>query len=118
MALRWDWKKDKVGTWKQKDKEGNEYCYNLYSGNALLIMIWENNDNNTYQVCDFFLDKNHLKNCFGLTKEYKENIYANYSISVELDSNYKYTPDIAFALCKAKFNDDIIITIKCIPWNR
>lgn len=116
MSLNWNWKNDKVGTWKE-EIDGRTYKYNLYSGNALLIQIWESDDDDTYQVRGFFCDKEHMKNCLGLKKGY-ENIYANHKIELELDSNYRHTATIAQAFCKAKWDDDVTLTIKCIPFKR
>lgn len=66
------------------DKKCGELTYgghtvNLYEGNALMIMIseWTKEDGTEqYQVESFFCDKEHAKNCFGLSKGH-DNIYAD-----------------------------------------
>ena len=70
-----------VWSWDEKCGElkyGN-YTSNLYEGNALMIMIseWTNDEGiDQYQVWGFFADKEHAKNCLGLSKGH-ENIYAD-----------------------------------------
>lgn len=69
--LVWSWS-DKCG--ELTDRYGT---VNLYEGNALLIMIkeWTLEDGTEqYQVVSFFCDKEHAKNCLGLSKGH-ENIY-------------------------------------------
>lgn len=66
-------------TWDSKcgEMEYGNYTTNLYEGNALMIMIseWTNDDGvDQYQVSGFFADKEHAKNCLGLSKGH-ENIY-------------------------------------------
>ena len=70
--LLWSWK-DKCGEMKMGD-----HSVNLYEGNALMIMIseWTEEGSEKYQVCGFFGDKEHAKNCLGLNKGH-ENIYAD-----------------------------------------
>ena len=69
--------------WSWSDKCGELKCgkstLNLYEGNALMILISEwTNDEGTeqYTVWSFFGDKEHAKNCLGLSKGH-ENIYAD-----------------------------------------
>lgn len=70
-----------VWSWNEKcgELKYGEYTSNLYEGNALMIMIseWTNDDGvDQYQVSGFFGDKEHAKNCLGLSKGH-ENIYAD-----------------------------------------
>lgn len=65
MALHWNWN-EKVGkVYCRKvlnSKLMNDgYWANLYVGNAWLIEIWE--EENQYQLSNFFADRDHLKNC-------------------------------------------------------
>lgn len=71
-----------VWSWDEKcgEMEYGNYTTNLYEGNALMIMIseWTNDEGiDQYQVWGFFADKEHAKNCLGLSKGH-ENIYADY----------------------------------------
>lgn len=70
--LLWSWD-EKCG-----ELEYGKYTTNLYEGNALMIMIseWTEEESEKYQVCGFFGDKEHAKNCLGLSKGH-ENIYAD-----------------------------------------
>lgn len=74
MALVWTWK-DKCG-----ELTSTYETVNLYEGNALMIMIkeWANDDGTEqYGIRSFFCDKEHAKNCLGLSKGH-ENIYEDY----------------------------------------
>lgn len=70
--LLWSWN-EKCG-----EMTMGKYSMNLYEGNALMIMIseWTEEGEDKYQVCGFFGDKEHAKNCLGLSKGH-ENIYAD-----------------------------------------
>lgn len=116
MALNWNFETDYVGTWTENDGE-HEWTYKLYSGNALLIMCaeWEKDGEQLYSVHGFFVDKDHMKRCLGLVKG-TDNIYSSKRLTVELKSSYRHSKDIATALIKAKFDDDISITLKMIPF--
>ena len=76
MALRWSWK-EKCGTalavWYDGDerKTGN---LSLYQGNAELIFLWESGE--SYTMFSFWADRDHMKNCLGLTKG-NSNIYSD-----------------------------------------
>lgn len=61
MSLRWDWK-CKVGeiTPTYPFRNTDEHIY-IYNGNALSIWLWEDHDQ--YQMYNFFVDLEHLKNC-------------------------------------------------------
>ncbi len=99
--LRWDFKTDKIGTWKEKQiiqGEEKEFTYNLYSGNALLISCYEFEVDGVekYQLVNFYADIQHMKNCLGLTKGY-DNIHKNKEIELTLFQDYKQTPKITEA---------------------
>lgn len=56
MALRWDFKTDFIGT----ATDGRDYTFNLYDGNALVIMVYETEKQ--YNLMWFAADEEHLKN--------------------------------------------------------
>lgn len=75
MALQWDFKK-KVGEayFIQKFKNENgewetgKYIVSLYEGNAYMIFIYENDEDQTYSLHSFFADKEHAEILLGLKK--------------------------------------------------
>lgn len=107
MALNWDWNK-KIGEAVIYNYDG-DYTYSLYQGNAFLIILWEYKDENgkdMWQMSNFFADKEHAKNCLGLSKDYEgENIYnTGYYKLKKIRINkakYKYTKDLVDMLIKA-----------------
>lgn len=97
--LTWDWNK-KIG--KVKYKDGRED--NLYKGNAQLIAIHED-DEKTYWLAWFSLDKKHLRNMLGLEKDYEGCISDGrlFDITeISLDTENKETADIIKDFAKAK----------------
>jgi hypothetical protein len=82
MSLNWEWS-GKVGEMTvvemHPDEPEREFKFDLYNGNACLIMIYEFEENGQemYNVSGFFVDKAHMKNCLGLNKKggYTSNIY-------------------------------------------
>ena len=95
MALTWNWDKKMC---KCTMKNGCEL--NLYRGNAFVIAIWESDKDDTYQLAWFFANKDHAKNCLGLTKGY-DNIQIDWD-TFELDTSYKETEQFVQLLAKAK----------------
>lgn len=67
MALHWEWSK-KCGEMVVKYTEHPPMKLDLYKGNAFLIMIYQDEKEKTYQLWSFFANKDHAKNCLGLTK--------------------------------------------------
>ena len=72
--LRWDWNNDKVGIWSELHRD-REYTYNLYTDNALLIMIaeWKESGTEKDTIANFFCDKDQkiriadlLSDAFGI----------------------------------------------------
>ena len=113
MALYWDWK-ESVGDATFEVNNEKEVRITLYEGNALLIMLQEYQDDgeDMYNMFHFWLDKNHMKNCLGLTKGH-DNAYDNDCIRLKKirlnktkSRNYK---DIITALVKAFDNIEIEI---------
>ena len=82
MAIQWEWS-DKCGsmTIEQKQEDGSwvPFELSLYQGNCLLVMLWENPEDDTYQFHGFYSDEAHAKNCLGLNKKggYTRNILEN-----------------------------------------
>lgn len=112
MALNWNWKTDRVGYITYKTERGSE-TRNLYSGNALLIEIWENEDNTQF-LTSFFLDTQHMNNCLGLNKGY-DNIFDDYEIELTLFLEYKETKKIVNSFLKAKWKKPITIKVMNQP---
>lgn len=75
MALYWNWS-DKCGEIEgvqmYPDEGVRKFTLSLYKGNAYLIMIYQYKDEKTgedmYNLHSFFTDKDHAKNCLGITK--------------------------------------------------
>lgn len=102
--LTWEWNK-KIG----KVKYTHGRTDDLYAGNAQMIAIHE--ENTSYFVSWFSVDKNHLRNMLGLEKGYEGCISENrlFEIeNIELDTKYKGVPDIVKDFARAKID----ITIK------
>ena len=77
MALHWQWE-EKCGTVCMAD--GKRFPW--YEGNGLMIVLneWDENGETYWSMNWFFADKEHAKNCLGLTKGYK-NIFADNPIT-------------------------------------
>ena len=75
MSVNWNWS-EKCGevTLKQMHpKEADrEFTISLYNGNCMIVMLHEFKDRETgedmYNFFSFFSDKDHAKNCLGLSK--------------------------------------------------
>ena len=77
---------------------------NLYQGNAYLIFLneWEEDGKNLYSLYSFWADKQHMKNCLGLTSKKNEESF-----------NYFNTPECTLTTVrlnkrKCKYLKDII----------
>lgn len=84
MSLNWNWS-DKCGTLEAvvDVRDGDEWVkkphtFNLYQGNALLIVLDEKEEE--YTLYSFFADEYHLKNLLGMNKKdgYTENHLADW----------------------------------------
>lgn len=110
--LNWDWNK-KIGTIDIFNYD-EVRTYQLYQGNAFLIMLWEYEEDgkDMWQMHNFFVDKEHAKNCLGLTKGF-DNMFntERYKIKgIRLNKGkYRYTKDLVDMLIKAF--DEISIDI-------
>lgn len=90
MAVNWSWS-ERLGTmnFSQKhDEEVYKYTLNMYSGNCLAAIIYEFKDQETgkdmYQFNTFWNDIDHLKNCLGLSKDFKTDLYDDESNHLDL----------------------------------
>ncbi len=85
MSLNWNWS-DKCGTLEAvcENAKGEKVLntFDLYQGNALLIIIAEYKENNedVYTLYSFFADEAHAKNMMGMNKKqgYTDNIIARW----------------------------------------
>ncbi len=70
MALNWKWdmKCGELTLVQEHDGKKYEHILSLYQGNAYLIMLNEDSENNTYEMFSFWVDKPHAKRCLGLVK--------------------------------------------------
>lgn len=115
MAITWHWS-EQIGTWSFKDAiTNNTIKTNLYKGNAYLISIHEykKEGHDVYDVVNFWVDKDHMKNCLGLNKN-TNFIYDNWkenNITIYKDMiTPKHLNEIISNLIKGF--DEITINIK------
>ena len=97
MALTWDWNK-RIGTIELTDQANPEEKHELrlYQGNALLIVLEENDEKKTFFLHRFFADEVHAKRCLGLAKGYDECFaFPGYDMVVNLDGNYDVCTKLA-----------------------
>lgn len=110
--LNWDWDK-KVGTIDIFNYD-EVRTYQLYQGNAFLIMLWEYEEDGKelWSMHNFFVDKEHAKNCLGLTKGFdnifNKKLYQIRKIRIN-KAKYRYTKDLVDMLIKAFDNISIEI---------
>ena len=113
MALNWRWK-EKIGTIDIYNYD-KIVTYNLYQGNAFLIMLYEYEEDgkNMWSMHNFLADKEHAKNCFALSKGYDDNIFNHDTYRIEKirinKAKYRYAKDLVDMLIKAF--DDITIEL-------
>lgn len=105
MSLNWRWS-EKIGTIDIFNYDKTITC-NLYQGNAFLIMLYEYKEEgkDMYNMHNFLIDKEHAKNCFGLSKGYTKNIFNQEDYRIEKirinKAKYRYTKDLVDILIKA-----------------
>lgn len=100
MALIWDFDK-KCGTITfLNNRTAKEEKYNLYQGNAFLIVLDE--DEKSYNLVAFFTDLKHCRNCLGLSKGFS-NIFESNPITkiVIYHDIYGYTSQLVKYLIEA-----------------
>lgn len=102
--LHWDWK-DKVG--EATFKNGQKVT--LYTGNAWLIALVEYEGTDEYTMSWFFVDKEHMRNCLGLSKGHDENILADLTV-LRLSKSAPHFAEIVAAFAKAF--DELTIEIQ------
>ena len=114
MALYWDWDK-KIGTVDIFNYD-EVRTYQLYQGNAFLIMLWEFEEDgkDKYAMHSFFVDKEHAKRMLGLGKDAEEENVFNTKYEqmrkIRINkSKYRYTKDLVDMLIKAFDNIEIEI---------
>lgn len=99
MSVNWLWK-SKIGEMeieKEWNGETTRYTLDVYKGNCLYVCIYESEEmkkNGKYQFYSFINDIQHLKNCLGLSKEYKENILQEIKMirfDISMREKQKYT---------------------------
>lgn len=85
MSVNWKWE-DKIGEVfiEQEKEKGVKHSFKLdmYTGNCLAIVLYnykvKDNDNGNmvekYSLYCWFSDMKHLKNCLGLSNQYKDNV--------------------------------------------
>lgn len=81
MAVNWYWK-HKLGTItlvQEHNEIKNTFKLNIYCANCLGAIIYEYRDKEThkdmYKFMGFWNNRQHLANCLGLTRGYKDDIY-------------------------------------------
>lgn len=114
MSLNWQWS-EKMG--KAILSNGKEV--NLYRGNAFIIAIneWKQNGEELYSLAWFAVDKQHMKNMLGLTKEFKNNCFKDFNIKeIILDTKYKETAEFVKLLAQAKSEVTIRLYNNIPPW--
>ena len=77
MALHWNWS-EVSGEITHKNGD----TYNWYEGNGLIIALfeWEQDGESMYRLNWFFADKDHARNCLGLSKGH-ENLFSENPIT-------------------------------------
>lgn len=114
MGLNWTWT-DKMGEVLFMNTVPNPKGIRtmIYQGNALMIWVDENPEDNTYTLNNFASDFEHLKNMLGLNshKGYeKTNLFNTWNIKeIRLNTRYKSVQRIVELLARAK--TDITITL-------
>ena len=118
MALHWQWAGKCGEITVRCDISGQESAagaVSLYTGNAFLIMLSENDEDNTYSLYGFFDDKQHMRNCLGLNKRdgYTENLYNRPTqrwTKIRINKRkYNHTKELVSAIAEAF--DNITIEI-------
>lgn len=100
--LRVDYTK-RMGEWIIKGGDGEEYKQTLCGCNGLCAMMHFYTDDkgvDMVQLCSFFADEEHAKNCLGLSKG-TTNIYEDCLVRVRLNTAYKESRKLAAMLVKA-----------------
>ncbi len=109
MAVNWNWKQ-KMGVATMLHSNGSKYKLNLYQGNCLGVLIYDfksEDGKNMYQFYGFWNDAQHLKNCLGLSKQYKDNLYKGKMLKIRLNTFYKENIQIAKLFAKANIKVEL-----------
>lgn len=117
MSVNWNWS-DKCGevTLKQMHpgEEDKEFTISLYNGNCMVVMLHEFKDRETgedmYNFFSFFSDKEHAKNCLGLSKGTNNIFCTDYQKFTKIRLNKKkcrYFKDLVALFAQAFDNIEI-----------
>jgi hypothetical protein len=109
MAVNWNWNK-KIGVATMLNHDGKKNKLNIYEANCLGALIYEFKDENgkaMYQFYGFWNDIKHLKNCLGLSREYKNNLYKGVMLKIKLNTFYKDSVKMAGLFAKANIKVEL-----------
>ncbi len=108
MSLNWSFDHP-AGLWTITPDIKPSYTLHLYCGNAYLIVL--NETETEYNLVTFWVDKEHMRNCLGLTKGY-DNIYQDWEGShiFLYEDNLPHARQIADALFRTFEN--ITVTVQ------
>ena len=109
MSLNWNFNKP-AGLWVITPDNKPSYTLHLYCGNAYLIVLSETKEE--YNLVTFWCDKDHMKNCLGLSRGYHHNIHSDWEGShiFLYEDNCPHARQIADALFRAFEN--ITVTVQ------
>lgn len=110
MALNWNWD-NKIG--KAIYNDGTEV--QLYRGNAYIIACreWDDNGQSLFSVSWFAVNRNHMKDLLGISKESDENVLAQSGITdIILYNNYKYAADLTTLILKSGWGANLHVQPK------
>lgn len=97
MSLNWQWKEKRGYVEYENLKECPDWKCWLYHGNALMILLDENEKENTWQMHGFFVDKEHGINCL------KDGMYQDHVFHL-----YKHKSNVKLAQLLAKYMVTVI----------
>lgn len=117
MSVNWNWngKCGEVSVKQMHPKEADrEFTISLYNGNCMVVMLYEYKDEQTgedmYNLFSFFADKDHAKNCLGLSKGTNNIFDTPYQRFTKVRLNKKkcrYFKDLVALFAQAFDNIDI-----------
>lgn len=107
--LTWNWKQ-KVGHFIVEQRLANheevQFEITMYKGNCLCVNVWKcsnDKDEDKYAIFDYWCDMKHLKNCLGLSKGFKKNLYGdvnNKMLEIHLNIYFKEMLKVAELFAK------------------
>ena len=102
MALTWYWN-EKIGSVERQTPSGKLYYSSLYSGNAYLIEIYEDEQCDMYNLQSFLVSKQHAKNMVKDKCKTFENAYSGTPtrvILIESEIDKKELKDYLYYIAK------------------